>query len=418
MGRGIVEKVIYGASGLVRDDGLVLFVEDVLPNEEIEFEIYKKKKNHALATLVQVLRPSPDRVDPKCPYFGTCGGCQLQHIQYDAQLALKVEWLKESLKRIGGIAYPFPIKAVAAKRPYGYRKKIILRLHKSGKIGYIGRNYDFLPITCCPIFLDTPNPLFSDIQKTLDDVGCSKEGSITVLKEDSGHFALHFRYASSLPKEAEKLHSRLSDLGYKVVITARNAAIGDPILLQIDVEGITCSFSTTVFIQNDPEQFVHVYKQVALQIASAGYGGPILDLYCGVGILSLLLAKKGFETTGIELNEHAIAFAKDSAKKNAIGKARFFSAPCEKSKNYVDVSTFGVWIVNPPRVGLSPEMIELLLEALPERVFYISCDPSTLARDLSLLRKNFEIESLHLYDMFSQTTHFETLVVLKYTQTR
>lgn len=404
MAQGIVEKVVFGGKGLLRHEGLVVFVDDVLPNEEIEFEITQKKKNFSVGKLKQCITTSPDRITALCPHFGSCGGCQLQHIRYEKQLELKREWLFETLMRIGRLQIDVAITLHAASRPYGYRNKIILHA-KNGKIGFVNRSQELFDVQCCPIFIENETELFALLHKA-----GIVDATISVFKQPK---AVHIKYEGALPKEAALQYKMLSEHGYAVQIEARNKTIGDELVLDITVDGIMCSFCPKVFIQNAPEQFSRVYKTVLGKIEGLGYRGPILDLYCGIGILSLLLAKRGYKVTGIELNDKAVEYAKGALKKNGVQNARFFSAASESCMRYGDNENWGVWIVNPPRTGLSDQMKQEILKAMPEHVFYISCEPSTLARDLSLLCQKYSVESLDLFDMFSQTTHFETAVYLR-----
>lgn len=368
MQRGVVEKVVYGGQGIVRKDGLVIFVDDVLPNEEISFEIVQQKKNYARAKLLTVITKSPDRAEPKCPHFGICGGCQLQHIAYNRQLELKVSWLKETLERLAKIPLQVPISAHASKTPYGYRKKITLHA-KEGKVGYVARDGKLFNVKCCPIFMENETALFEELKKF-------QNTDITVFKDP---FVIH----------TDKMQ---------------------PMTMTLLVDGIECSYDPDVFIQNDPDHFVQVYKTVISKIEALLCQGAILDLYCGIGILSLLLAKKGYKVSGIEYNEKAIEYAKEACERNGI-TVSFFADQAENFRRYSQKNK--IVIVNPPRVGLSDKMKQEILKDTSEYIFYISCEPSTLARDLKQLCQKYQIESLDLFDMFSQTKHFETVVCLR-----
>lgn len=405
MVKGIVDKVVFGGKGIVRSEGLVIFVDDVLPNEEIEFEITQKKKNFSIAKLVNCITTGPDRVNARCPHFGSCGGCQLQHIRYEKQLELKREWLFDTLKRVGGVDVEVPITVHAAEHPYGYRNKIILHA-KEGKIGFVSRSHELFDVQCCPIFIDQETDLFALLHKAN-----IVDATISVFKEPK---AIHIKYEGMLPNDSKMVYELFSGQGYKVQIEARDQSIGDELAFEIVVEDVICSFSPKVFIQNAPRQFSRVYKTVLDSIKAIGYSGPILDLYCGVGILSLLLAKRGHKVTGIELNDKAVGYAKGALQRNGITSARFFSTASESCMRYKDKESWGVWIVNPPRTGLSDRMKQEILQAKPKYLYYISCDPATLARDLAKLCQIYRIESVDLFDMFSQTTHFETVVCLKF----
>lgn len=408
MNKNRVEKVVFGGKGLVRHDALVVFIDDVLPNEEISFFITEKRKSFALATLDTVHTPNAQRVESVCPYFGICGGCQLQHAEYSLQLELKKGWLKESLERIAGMHVAVPIVAFPAKNKYGYRQKIVLHAFSSG-VGYIDRSGKELCISCCPIFLEGKTHLFSHLKQAEIPEG----STITVFKEPSFGICLHISLAKTQKNSTEKIYEILSQHGYRVFVENAKQTIGAPIVFEGAINGITYFFSPKVFIQNDPEHFAHIYSTVLEAITSSGYEGAVLDLYSGVGILSLMLAAKGFDVSAVELNAQAVIHAKEAAKKNEIDRAQFFCGRAEDVRRYVNVEKHQVWIINPPRTGLCGKMREEIARSAPEYLFYISCEPTTLARDLKYFNALYTIESLSLYDMFSQTTHFETVVCLR-----
>lgn len=344
--RATVEKLVFGGKGLIRHEGLVIFVADVLPQEEVVVEIITTKKSYAEARLVEVITPSPDRVKAPCPYFGTCGGCQLQHVAYPEQLKAKKEWLIEALERIGKILIDFPIETTQAKKEWGYRRKVVLHGAEGGF--YARDNVTIIPIDRC------------------------------------------------------LLYSTTEDLPRRPGAVMRTGGCET-------IEGLKISYSSDVFIQNDPEQSLQIYQDVLDSMDE----GPILDLYCGIGCLTLLAAKRGHQMFGVELNAKAIEYAKENAKANGIDNARFVAKPCEKVTKK-EVAGFEQWIVNPPRVGLSKEVLNVIVAQKPQKVVYISCMPSTLARDCKVLYENgYRIEKAHVYDMFAQTSHLETVVYLK-----
>lgn len=346
-----VEKLVFGGKGLIRHEGWVIFIPGVLPGELVQFEITEKKKSYLEAKLLAVLEPSPDRVNPPCPYFGRCGGCQLQHIAYSEQLRLKKEWLIDALQKIGKIKIDFPVNAIPAKKEWEYRQKVTL--HGPQKGFYALDNSTIIPIDRCLIFSKNG---FDNTRKI------EAKNKTIVLKE--------------LQDEKEVL-------------------------------GLTIYFSPTVFMQNDPEQALQIYQDVLNELSS----GPVLDLYCGVGILSLLAAQKGHEVLGIELDKEAIECAQKSAKKNGLQNARFKAMPCE-ALSAKDAQKFTQWIVNPPRTGVSTEVLRIISKHKPKRLLYISCMPATLARDAKFLYEHgYKLQKATCYDMFAQTTHLETLAL-------
>lgn len=354
-----VEKLVFGGQGLIRYQGWVIFVPDVIEDEEVEVKIIAQKKSYFLASLCQVLTASPKRKKAPCPYFGTCGGCQLQHLSYDEQLRVKVEWLKEALRGIAKVELDFPIDAEPAKREWGYRRKVTLHGPESGF--YARDNSTIIPIKRCLIFSEKELPR------------CSKE-KLVVMRDETDTF---------ISGSKEPL-SRL-------------------------VEGLTIFYNTQVFVQNDPVQALQIYRDILETVEAM----PILDLYCGVGILSLLAASRGHKVLGVEWNRQAIEFAKKSAQHNGLDNVEFMAMACEEITK-LPIENYPFWILNPPRTGLSPKVIDIVTKTKPARLVYISCMPSTLARDVKLFYQHgYQIDRAKVYDMFAQTTHLETVLFLR-----
>lgn len=324
---GTVNNIAFGGSGVIRHEGKVVFVPFVLPAEEVEFEITESKKFHAFGNLIQVLRSNPDRITPKCEYYGRCGGCQLQHASYDLQLKLKQQFVEDALVRIGKLSHVKISAIIGTEHQWAYRRRV--RLHKRGdKLGFIGVDgHSFVPITHCEIY-----------------------------------------------------------------------------------SGKSLELDPDIFVQAHPEQSERLYQDLSREIQRLGTP-KILDLYCGTGVLTAQLAGLGCEITGIELNAKAIAWA----QKNHAQKVNWVVADVAKVlESHLKREFPEVVLVNPPRTGLSPEVTALLVKYRPKHVFYTSCMPATLARDLKILTESgYQIEQCQPYDLFPQTTHVETLVFLR-----
>ena len=302
-----------------------MFVPFVLPGEQVEFEITRSKKSHAFGHLLRVLKSHPDRVIPKCEYYGSCGGCQLQHASYELQLKIKQQFVEDALMRIGKLNIAInPI--IGTDKQWAYRRRI--KLHEQdGQVGFIGVDgKSFVAITHCEIY--------------------------------SGNS------------------------------------------LELDPD---------IFVQAHPEQSERLYQDLVLAIQKLGTP-KILDLYCGIGILTAKLATLGCEIIGIELNPKAIEYA----KKNHIQKINWVTADVAQVINsYLKHDKPTVVLVNPPRTGLNPEVTQALAQYKPKHIFYTSCMPATLARDLKILYEaGYSIKACQPYDLFPQTTHVETVVSL------
>lgn len=343
-----VERLGFGAMGVLRHKGFVIFVPFALKDETIVLQIEKVYKNYAIGKLIKILKPSLHRVEPKCLVFGVCGGCQLQHLSYPEQLKHKEEVVNDAIKKIAKIDAPhIPIKG--SFQNWAYRRHITLK-RQGPKTGFIGiDNKTFVEVDNCPIF---------------DDKKFDIKPNQTKLFKSNSH-------------EHELL-------------------------------GLTFFSSPTAFLQNNKEQSEAIYLDVVSKVLLLN-PTKVLDLYSGIGITSLLIAKNAIDCLGIELNKEAVELAKKNAQYNNIKNAKFIAAPVEKVIH--SQMHFDVLIVNPPRTGLDKSVIEGIKKIKPTHIFYISCMPQTLARDVNLL--GYEIIEGMAYDMFPQTAHVETLLHLK-----
>lgn len=421
--QGRVEKLIFSGLGLIRLDSKVIFVEDVIAGELVEVEIVETKKSYAVAKLLRVLEKSPLRITPRCPHFGVCGGCQLQHIQYEAQVALKADWLQETLLRIGKITLDCEIKQVPATKDYEYRRKVLLHASIEGDdvhIGYRARDPKLLVDTqVCPIFVSEQNPIISDAKKILEKFRGVYSGSIAVhlmiLEENRYYIRLVFE--NPLPSTAQSvLDECVREFSFHCISfqdLEKDMSSGSTIC-QIALDGMMFYCEQDTFLQNHADQSVKLYREIVSFAKKESKGLPVLDLYCGIGITSLQIAKEGIKCLGIESVPSAIFCAEKSRTKNALNNAEFITGKVEKVLPKLKKNTYGFIVLNPPRTGLSDVVRELLLKILPKTILYVSCMPSTLARDLKeFCEKGYAIEHVSCYDMFCQTTHLESLVVLK-----
>jgi 23S rRNA (uracil1939-C5)-methyltransferase len=405
--QGKVEKLVFLGKGLIRKEGFVIFVDGVLPGEEVLFSITKKKKSWAEGELLEVLQKSPSRTLPRCPYFGKCGGCTLQHMEYEAQAAAKAEWVTSPLCRIFKESHLHTF--VKAKKTYGYRRHCTLHFHvENGKVtlGYFQKdNFTLLDIDYCPIFDEEERELFSDLKYFVQKFSKDTKGHVTVLKVQDGFF---LRFSIIEPKSGLRIDEEAIPERWK------SLKIGKKIFGEKEyretIAGLEIALSSGIFLQNYPEMSLALYDDV-VEAASIS---PILELYSGVGILSLLLAKAGLEVTSIEWNENAVALARENFRRNRLNATLYAAAVEEKIISLVEKKEFPTWIVNPPRDGLSDKVVNTILRFLPERLIYISCMPPTLARDVEKLSKGqYSPKRIQAYDMFPQSTHIETLLVLE-----
>lgn len=414
---GDIESIAFGGSGILKDKGLVIFIPYTAPQDRVTATILSQKKNFAHGSLLTIDQPSPDRTDPLCPYFGTCGGCQFQHIQYSAQLEIKRRFIADALQRIGSLSLPIePI--IPAPHSYNYRCHITLSLkpEKAGfHAGYISsNNTQLIPVTQCPIFCPSNDPILSTVQSfasQLDNQGI-QEGSIRLFKSGE-QYILACAFSPRPPSNSDLSEAILQahpEIQAILIKSPQGIQTYGTAHCQTQSLNISAYFSPYGFVQNFPQQRDAIYRAILENTPPAAT--KILDLYCGIGITSLLFAQ-GATVIGIESNPESIAMAKMNAQHNQIDTATFHIAKVEKKAAfYIEALQPDSALVNPPREGLNAELIRDLC-GIPH-IQYLSCMPATLARDLKIFCSNgFTVEKIRGYDMFPQTTHVETLVSLK-----
>lgn len=414
---GDVVALAFGGQGVVRQDGFVIFVPFTAVGDRIQYRIVERKKRFATGELLNIVTPSPQRVKPLCPYFGTCGGCQLQHIDYIFQLEHKQQCVKEALERIGGLNVNSILPIVSAPRQWEYRRHVTLTLRDSSA-GYIAvDNHSLLEVQQCPIFTNKSNSIISHLQTFVKRLKCSSEstGKVVIYKADSEKFILHFSFnfmPSNCAEECEKALSENENwAGIMVSAPKQNFSLGQT-TISCEILGLIFEFAPGVFIQNYPEQSSNLYRYVC-SIVEKLRPRSIVDLYCGIGITSLLLSKYTSRVLGVEWNRHSIQWAHANAERNSINHVSFLQADVQKVlTETLKREKPDFILLNPPRLGLDEEVTKILSEYDAKDIVYISCMPSTLGRDLKRLSSRYALRSCQPFDMFPQTAHVETVVHL------
>lgn len=423
---GKVEKIAFGGEGIIRHRGLVIFIPFTAPGDFISCQIVELKRSFAKAKLISILQASPYRATPRCPYFGTCGGCQIQHLNAQEQMVYKKEAVKDALERIGHLKFP-DLSAIPAHLKWAYRRHITLHLRpykEAWQAGYIEIDHRSLVVVqTCPIFNEEQDLIIQHVQRLVQHIPSSghaqntqNEGRVTILKNHNDQYILSFSFNQpveidqSLFSQALQQHPLFAGILFQS--PNHQFCVGDPYTTQM-INGLTFRFTPQTFIQNHPEQSVNIYQQICT-LTSSLTKKKILDLYCGFGTTSLLFAQQNHSVIGVEYNPEAITFAKQNAHLNHL-QVRFEKGDVEKIlPRLVKEFKPDLVLLNPPRVGLSKKVIQILLKEQPAEMIYVSCMPATLARDLSVLCKEvYEIKQGAVYDMFPQTAHVETLIYLQ-----
>jgi 23S rRNA (uracil1939-C5)-methyltransferase len=399
-----VETMAHGGSALARHEGKVVFIPYVLPGEEVLVEVTEEKARYARGQPVEIKTPSPDRVEPRCSHFGTCGGCQWQHIAYDRQVRLREEILQSQLMRIAHLPDAPVEPTIRAENPWNYRNHVQLHLDETGRPGFIAaEEHDVVPITECfimhPLLWDMFSSLdidFPDLERVSLRAGISTGERLLIL-ETRGHEAPGVEI--DVPVSCVLL---LGD-GHPATYVGNN-------YVTEHVAGKSIRISATSFFQVHTAQAEQLLTTVK-RYANAQGDELVLDLYCGVGTFGVELSESVAEVIGIDSSEAAI----EDARYNSQGMAnlRFLQGSVEQLLPDVD-EAIDLVIIDPPRQGVSKQALSALIAHTPPRVVYVSCDPATLARDVGrMMQAGYELLAIQPVDMFPQTYHVEAVALLR-----
>lgn len=369
-------SLAFGGEGIGKVDGKICFVEGALPGEDVEFEALKEDPKFIRGRVIKVLKPSDERTEPECPYYGSCGGCQLQHISYEKELFYKQIQVKDLLERISGITDADIKEMIPSEKPYRYRSSITL--HKNhGRYGFVAKNKkDIIAIENCAVAEDA-------INGALDEIGPGEKGDVTLKSDRNGN---------------AWLSSRAGDRFYIDTYNGFDMYLSPKAFSQANryvAEKISCILNK--WIGTPPEN------------------SAFFDAYCGTGLFTFL-ASDGFHSkTGMDINRTSIDCAKTTLRKHAIQNTRFYKDDAEKkflelfSRNRAE---HNILFLDPPRKGCKKHFL-LDLASLEEldKIYYLSCDPSRLARDIKLItsESHFKLGRVQPFDMFPRTKHIEVL---------
>jgi 23S rRNA (uracil1939-C5)-methyltransferase len=388
----LMEKWVYGGEALARLDGRVVFAPFVLPGETARLKVGEDVH----AELIEVIAPSAERVAPPCPLFAKCGGCHYQHAPYEFQLARKAEILREQLKRVGKIEYASEIELISGP-PLGYRNRA--QFHVSdGRIGYLAaRSHTLVPVTGdCPVASPKLNEALAVLREKVRDPQFP-------------------RFVKSI-----ELFTNESDVQVNIVESDKRVArwFFDQWFPEwpTSVEAIDYPTGIGTF-RAGPRSFFQTNRFLIEKLVEATLGdvsgGSALDLYAGVGLFALPLAKHFGEVTAVEANSGAVRDLEFNAERAGVTvRAEHARVEDFLVSEHHNPGEFDFIVADPPRAGLGKAVAGRLAFLAPSRITIVSCDPATLARDLATL-KDYEIEKLTLVDLFPQTYHMETIAHLR-----
>ena len=423
--------------GVARYEGLTVFVPGGAPGDRLLARVEEVKKNYARAALVAVEEPSPDRVAPPCPVVAACGGCQLQHIAYGAQLRLKRQQVVDALERLGKLTGVTVHPTLGMEDPWHYRNKAQFPVgYRSGRViaGFFAPGtHRIVDIEQCDIQHPLGNRIMAEVKAlagrygvriyderthsgvlrhVLARVGRGTGEAMAVLVTNGPDFPHGREIARELMARIPGLVSVVQNINparTNVVLGRESRVLAGKEHITDYIGDLQFSISPVSFFQVNPAQTEVLYGK-ALEYAGLTGSETVIDLYCGIGTISLFLARQCREVIGIEWVEEAVADARENAARNGIGNARFIAgdAAVEMPRLAEEGVRADVIVLDPPRKGCDEPVLEAIAAVAPQRVVYVSCNPASLARDLGRLAgMGYRTVEVQPVDMFPHTAHVE-----------
>jgi len=388
MATQIVKITGYGSGGegVGRlSDGRVTFIRGATEGDNLEISLTKEQKRSARAEIVRIIEPSPHRIEPLCPYFPKCGGCDFQHITYEEELRAKLKRVNDAMERIAGLKIRAE-EMLSTGQTGGYRNKAVFHINGAELGFYKAGTNDVVPISHCLLLKDDIN---AELKKII--TGETKRPKSKARSQDGKNNA-----AKNLAQE----------------ITLRSGIHGQGARLEEKLDDLI--FSISGFFQVNTEATQILYKK-AREYAALTKNETVVDLYCGVGAMTLFIGRDAGRAIGVELSNEAVKAARRNAYRNGFENMKFVCADAGlwdfSTANESIVKKADCVLVDPPRKGLSKKAIENIIALSPSRIVYVSCDPATLARDVGLL-SGYEATKLCAVDMFPRTANVETCCLL------
>ena len=384
-----IERIVPGGAGLAHAAGRTLFVGLAAPGDRVRVRIERVTGKVAFASIVEVLSPGPGRVEPPCSYIGRCGGCDFQQVGYEAQLEAKVGIVRDCLRRIAGTEPPAEIPMLPSPDPWAYRTRAEWHHDPARRrLGYLARDSGrVVDVAACPIAAPALNAALAGLRDRLA--------------------------SGMLPGDVREVRAAAGDDAVGLVPALDGQP---PAELARTVAGERYRFDAECFFQANAALLEPLVAE-ALRFAppvDASSPGPALDLYCGVGLFTLPLARRFAEVVGVESHRAAAAYAARNLANAGLGNARIDAVAVEPwLSRHAALAPVAFLLLDPPRVGAGAEVVAGILALRPTRIVYVSCDPATLARDLRLLLAGgYRLERVAALDLFPQTHHVETVAHL------
>lgn len=436
-----IQSLGSSAEGVGRIDNFTVFVNGALPNETVKVKIIEIKKSYAVGKLLEVLEKSPDRVEPLCPIYEKCGGCQLQHMSYEGQLEVKRQQVKDAIERIGHQKNLPVLPTLGAENPWNYRNKVAFPVgREKGKtiVGCFAQGtHKIIDASDCLIQDKLNNEAINAVREVIDKLRIpvydedrhtgvirhvvartGKNGQLMVVlvtakKELKDEKIIVNMLRKKLPQMVS-LQQNVQTYKNNVILGRETKILWGKPTIKAELGKLSFNVSARSFFQVNTMQ-AEVLYDTAMEYAQLTGKETVIDAYCGTGTISLYLAQRAHKVYGVEIVSPAIADAKKNARENNLRNAEFIVGDCTEvmPRLYKQGVRPDVIVVDPPRAGCTPVVLETFANMKPQRIVYVSCNPATLARDIEILeRLGYKAEKVQPVDMFSHSSHTESVALI------
>lgn len=391
-----IEKLDNQGKGIAYYDGQIMFVKDALPEELVSVKNINFKKKYYEAKVDEIIESSNERIAPKCPYYKTCGGCNIMHMSYNLQRDFKVKKIEDILKKFADIKTE--VKFIENDKQLFYRNKITLKV-VDGRWGYYNsKSHNFIEVENCLLATNAINEVINNHDHI--DI---KNGEIILRSNYENEILISITSEDNVKIDFDKVPDNICG------VIVNNEAIYKDNYFYDTIGQYKFKVSYNSFFQVNNYMATRIFDILEGNL----FGENLLDLYCGVGTLGTSVSKNFKNIYGIEIIENAIKDSESNASINNITNAKYYCGSTDKVLNDLNVS-FDAIIVDPPRSGLNKETLDLILNLKPKKIAYISCDPITFARDLKVLKEEYVIKKINVLEMFPNTFHTECVTIIEH----
>lgn len=436
-----IQSLGSSAEGVGRIDNFTVFVNGALPDETVKVKIIEIKKSYAVGKLLEVLEKSSDRVEPLCPIYEKCGGCQLQHMSYEGQLEVKRQQVKDAIERIGHQKNLPVLPTLGAENPWNYRNKVAFPVgREKGKtvVGCFSQGtHKIIDASDCLIQDKLNNEAINAVREVIDKLRIlvydedrhtgvirhvvartGKNGQLMVVlvtaKKDLKDEKIIVNMLRKKLPQMVSLQQNVQTYKNNVILGRETKVLWGKPTIKAQLGKLSFNVSARSFFQVNTKQ-AEVLYDTAMEYAQLTGKETVIDAYCGTGTISLYLAQRAYKVYGVEIVSPAIADAKKNARENNLRNAEFIVGDCTEvmPRLYKMGVRPDVIVVDPPRAGCTPVVLETFSNMKPQRIVYVSCNPATLARDIEILDGlGYKAEKVQPVDMFGHSSHVESVALI------